>query len=63
MNEKLYKANIGLVDENKVLKDDKKILERRIEKAVEYINYNQFNGNNKIICINGNDLLEILKGE
>lgn len=42
MNEKLYQANVELVDENKVLKEDKKILQRRIDKAIEWIEENQY---------------------
>lgn len=36
----MYKANVKLVDENGTLKKDIEILERRINKAVNYINDN-----------------------
>ena len=37
INERMYQANIDLVDRNKLLEEDKKILQKRIEKATEYI--------------------------
>ena len=38
MKEKLYKANVELVDENNVLKDDKRILNLRVEEKNKVIN-------------------------
>ena len=38
MNEKLYQANIKLQDENNVLKDDKRILNLRVEEKDKVIN-------------------------
>ena len=38
MNEKLYQANIKLQDENNVLKDDKRILNLRVEEKDKIIN-------------------------
>lgn len=37
INEKIYQANIDLVDKNRLLEEDKKILIKRINKALEYI--------------------------
>ena len=37
INEQLYEANIELVDRNKLLEEDVKKLERRINNALEYI--------------------------
>lgn len=37
INEQMYKANIELVDKNRILEEDKKILTKRINKALEYI--------------------------
>lgn len=60
INEQLYQANIELVDRNKLLEEDVKKLEKRIDKAIEYIepfyenalDYTEFK-----------EILEILKGE
>lgn len=37
INEQMYQANIDLVDKNKLLEEDKKILMKRINRALEYI--------------------------
>lgn len=37
INEQLYEANIELVDRNKLLEKDLGILQKRIDKAVEYL--------------------------
>lgn len=37
INENLYQANIELVDRNKLLEKDVSILQKRIERALEYI--------------------------
>lgn len=37
INERIYQANIELVDRNKLLEEDVKKLERRINNALEYI--------------------------
>ena len=73
INEKIYKANIQLQDENKVLKQDKKILQKRMNNATEYIEYliNQFEQmNDKELITNRmvdidyiKELKKILKGE
>lgn len=73
MNEKLYKANVELVDENRILKEDKKALQRRIDKAIEYVKTLQFNFDFEkdikkfafdfLYTNQGKKLLEILKGE
>lgn len=58
--EKIYRANIKLVDDNSTLKNDIEILEKRMKRAVEYIQDNSaFDGSS--MC--KNDLLRILKGE
>lgn len=64
MNKHIVEANVKLQDENKLLKEDKEILKRRIERAIEYIE--EMN----IWCIEfenfgveSKELLEILKGE
>ncbi len=67
----IIKANIELLDENKALKEDKEILKRRIEKAIEYIEKNineneaKFYGipDYKVFKGNIEQVLEILKGE
>lgn len=73
INEKIYNANIQLQDENKVLKQDKKILQKRMNNAIEYIEYiiNQFEQvndkeliTNRMVDINYiKELKKILKGE
>lgn len=60
IDEKMYKANLKLVDENSMLKDYTKELEERINKAVEHIENIKKYG---VYMVNGNDLLDILKGE
>lgn len=60
INERMYQANIELVDRNKLLEKDVSILQRRIDTAIEYIepfyenalDYTEFK-----------EILEILKGE
>lgn len=57
--ERMYQANIKLSDENTLLKNDVKILERRIEDAIEYMDRRDLDW--------GSDehqtLMNILKGE
>lgn len=60
IDEKMYQANVKLVDENSMLKDYTKELEERINKAVEHIENIKKYG---VYMVNGNDLLGILKGE
>lgn len=63
INEQIYNANVELVDRNRILDADNKILKRRIEKTIEYLE------NNNILKELIQDekakkeLLEILKGE
>lgn len=60
INEHLYQANIDLVDRNKLLEEDLKKAQKRIDTAIEYIepfyedalDYTEFK-----------EILEILKGE
>lgn len=40
INEKLYQANIDLVDRNRLLEEDKKILQKRINDAIDILNDN-----------------------
>jgi hypothetical protein len=37
MNEQLYRANIELVDKNKLLEEDKKILTKRIDSTIKML--------------------------
>lgn len=37
INEQMYQANIDLVDKNRLLEEDKKILQKRINRAIEYM--------------------------
>lgn len=73
INEQMYQANIELVDKNKLLEEDKKILQKRINRAIEYMeeatNSDSFtvlpSGKTTDIeyCIVAfKDLLKILKG-
>ena len=39
INNRIIDANVKLQDENKLLKEDKEILKRRIDKAIEYLDY------------------------
>ena len=55
----IIKANIELLDENKALKEDKEILKRRIDKAIEYIDRRDIEWGSE----EHNKLLNILKGE
>ena len=59
INSNLIDANIKLQDENNLLKIDKKMLETRIKKAIEYIKSND----NYFLSDSYMKLLEILKGE
>lgn len=58
MDEKLYQANIKLVDENTTLKKDVSILEKRIRKAIECINLNICGGS----ISNAKEVADILEG-
>ena len=65
INEKIYNANIQLQDENKVLKQDKKILQKRLDTAIEYMEANaKLSVEDNIEIINFyKSLLKILKEE
>ena len=70
INERMYQANIELVDRNKLLEKDVSILQKRIDTAIEYINNHQlvFETSSKKQIEDWFDmfykqLLEILKGE
>ena len=45
---------------NHIVKDDYK---SRIDKAIEYIEHAQNFGKEKVIYVNGDDLLDILRGD
>lgn len=40
INERIYQANIDLVDRNRLLEEDKKILQKRMNDAIEILNDN-----------------------
>lgn len=58
INERMYQANIELVDRNKLLEEDKKILQKNIDKAIELIELNICGGS----ISNAKEVLETLKG-
>lgn len=58
INERMYQANIELVDRNKLLEEDKKLLQKKINKAIELIELNICGGS----ISNAREVLEILKG-
>ena len=63
INEHLYQANIELVDKNKLLEQDKKILTKRINKAIEYIKENEiYPESSENNYVESTALLNILKG-
>lgn len=37
INERMYQANIDLVDRNKLLEEDKRILQKRINIAIKFL--------------------------
>ena len=59
INKKIYNANIQLLDENKKLKKEKKILQKKIINTIEFIK------NTKEYYSDGVDkeLIDLLKGE
>lgn len=69
MNKHIVEANVKLQDENKLLKEDKEILKRRIEKAIEYAeeSYNETVEGIEVVAKffskRNETLLKILKGE
>lgn len=67
INENLYQANIELVDRNKLLEKDVSILQKRIERTIEYIENNIGKSNNhlyfEVLDEEIEDFLNILKGE
>lgn len=65
MNKHIVEANVKLQDENKLLKEDKEILKRRIEKAINIL---ELSAMNKGMCTQPETdtiqkTLLILKGE
>lgn len=62
--ERMYKANIKLVDENTTLKNDIDILEKRIKKATEYMaNYILTEDKNEDVKIKFMVAMNIMNGE
>lgn len=61
--ERIYKANIKLVDENSALKKYTKELENKIDRAIEYIEIIEYNESYGVKEKDYNELLDILKGD
>jgi hypothetical protein len=59
INEQLYQANIDLVDRNKLLEEDLKKAQKRIDKAIEFIEPIEPDFATSEL----KEILEILKGE
>lgn len=59
MNLKIVNANIELQDENKVLKEDKKVLQKRIDKAIVTLKEKQ---NSFTYITSVSDVIDILEG-
>lgn len=63
INERIYQANIELVDRNKLLEKDVSILQKRIERVLEYIeDVLEYEGKEYTNVIK-ETLKKILKGE
>lgn len=70
INEQMYQANIELVDRNRLLEEDKKILQKRLNKAVEYTEKKISIAEQKFVSIPNKlidvsvleDILDILQG-
>lgn len=64
MNKHIVEANVKLQDENKLLKEDKEILKRRMDRAIEYIEkWQSFQHTNGSTHEELRNLKGILKGE
>ena len=71
INEQMYQANIELVDRNKLLEKDVSILQKRIDKAIEYIEKKEQIAEQKFVSIPNKlvdfgileEISKILKGE
>lgn len=59
MDEKLYRANVELVDKNTLLEEDVKILKRRIQHAIKFIEQTKGYYHDGI----DEELIDILKGD
>ena len=57
INEKIYQANIELVDRNKLLEEDVKALQKRIDKAIEYLK------EHKPVCSTANIMNFLMGGD
>ena len=63
INEKIYQANIELVDRNKLLKEDLKKTQKRIDIAIEIIERNENKAPIEVILNDIGLALKVLKGE
>lgn len=64
INERLYEANIELVDRNKLLEKDVSILQKRIEKAIEILNSSDNYTDSDFESMEfQRDIISVLKGE
>lgn len=63
INEQMYQANIELVDKNKLLEEDKKILTKRMNKAIEIIERNENKAPIEVVLNDIGLALKVLKGE
>ena len=63
INDRLYQANIDLVDKNTLLEEDKAILQKRIKRAIDYIELIQYNESYGVKEKDYLQLLDILKGD
>lgn len=60
INERMYQANIELVDRNKLLEKDVSILQKRIDTAIEMIENLM---DNNLEVHKGEPIIKVLKGE
>ena len=61
--EKMYQANIKLVDENTLLRNYKKELERKIDKAIEHMSNYILNDGDSNAKIELMKIIDIFKGD
>lgn len=64
INERMYQANIELVDRNKLLEKDVSILQKRIDKAIEILNSRDNYTDSDFESMEfQRDIISVLKGE
>lgn len=63
INKKIFQANIDLVDKNRVLEQDKKILTKRIKNTVEIIKIIDENNNERLLHKYLDIIKRLLRGE